>query len=560
MEEAEEADDGVEKQEPPKVPPSLNVSKVSRDAITPEALAAKERRAGAKANYGRGKAIPIKRVKDKKLRANLRAVENKYRDATLKARDAEILHENEAGFLEPENELEKTHRTRQDDIRQDLGLQTAKKGFEVKLAELGPYVAEYSRNGRHLLLAGRAGHVATMDWREGSLECEIQLQETVRDAKWLYNNQSFAVAQKENVYIYDSRGVELHNLRHHIDVTHMEYLPYHFLLATAGKQGVLKYTDISTGSNVAEFPTKQGRPTAFGQNSYNAILHVGHQNGTVSLWSPNSTSALAKLLAHRGPVRSLAVDREGRYMVTTGQDRKMGIWDIRMFREIHEDRQYYLRHPGSSLAISDRNLAAVGWGTQVSIWKDLFRKSAVDQEKVQRPYMAWGGDGQHIERLRWCPFEDILGVSHAQGFASMIVPGAGEPNIDAREINPFETTKQRQESEVRSLLNKLPSETISLNPDFVGNLDLASAETQKRERDLDRPPDDPIAKLKNRGKGKNSSLRKYLRKKGQKNVIDDRRLRIQDLLKSQNKKEGDRLRQQEEEFGPALARFARKTN
>jgi hypothetical protein len=34
--------------------------------------------------------------------------------------------------------------------------------------------------GRDLLLAGRKGHVATMDWREGKLGCELQLNETVR--------------------------------------------------------------------------------------------------------------------------------------------------------------------------------------------------------------------------------------------------------------------------------------------------------------------------------------------------------------------------------------------
>jgi hypothetical protein len=63
------------------------------------------------------------------------------------------------------------------------------------------------------------------------------------------------------------------------------------------------------------------------EQSHNAILHMAHQNRTVTLWSPNSTTPLVKLLAHRGPVRALAVDREGRYMVSTGQDLKMSVWD-----------------------------------------------------------------------------------------------------------------------------------------------------------------------------------------------------------------------------------------
>lgn len=521
----------------------------------PEAQASRRRLQEARANYGRGKEVSTARVKDRKLKANLQAQERKFKDATLKARDAEILLENDSGFLEAEDELEKTYRARQDDIKPDLGVQTAQKSFELKLSDLGPYNVDYTRNGRELLLAGRKGHIATMDWREGKLGCEIQLNETVRDAKWLHNNQSFAVAQKKHVYIYDAAGVELHKLQKQIEVTHMEFLPYHYLLATIGNAGYLKYMDTSTGQMVTEMPTKQGAPTALRQNPYNAILHVGHQNGTVSLWSPNSTSPLIKMLAHRGPVRSVAMDREGRYMVSTGQDSKMSVWDIRNYKEVNS---YFMNSPGSSVSISDRNLAAVGWGTQVTIWKGLFNKAVEDQEKVQRPYMAWGGEGQRIERVRWCPLEDVLGVSHDKGFSSIIVPGAGEPNFDALEINPYENVKQRQEFEVKGLLNKLQPEMISLNPDYVGNLDLVSAAQRKKEKDLDRAPEDPVSKLKNRGRGKNSSLRKFLRKKGSKNIIDDRRLKIQDMMKEQQKRDRTNLKEKQDDLGPALARFARK--
>lgn len=182
--------------------------------------------------YGRGRQIDVKNVRDKKLRRNLTNLESKYKTAALKAKEAEILLENSSGFLEAETELERTYRVRQDDIQQEVGIDVAQKKFELKLNDLGPYVCEYSRNGRDLILAGRKGHVATMDWREGKLGCELQLGETVRDARFLHNNQFFAVAQKKYVYIYDANGVELHCLKKHVEVSHMEFLPYHFLLAT----------------------------------------------------------------------------------------------------------------------------------------------------------------------------------------------------------------------------------------------------------------------------------------------------------------------------------------
>ncbi|CAI6095326.1 unnamed protein product [Clonostachys chloroleuca] len=509
----------------------------------------------ANKTYGRGRRVNTKDIKDKKLRRNLKTLNSKNENAILKAKDAEILLENTGGFLEPEHELERTYKVRQDEIVNDIALETAKKRFELKLDALGPYVFDYSRNGRELLLGGRKGHVAAMDWREGKLTCEVQLGETVRDVKWLHNNQYFAASQKKNVYIYDRNGVELHCLKRHQEVTHMEFLPYHFLLGTIGTTGVLKYQDVSTGQLVAEVPTKLGQPVSLGQNPYNAILHVGHQNGAVTLWSPNSQEPLVKLLAHRGPVRSLAMDREGRYMVSTGQDMKMAVWDIRMFKEVNS---YFTRQPATSVAISDSGLTAVGWGTQTSIWKGLFDKNAPVQQKVQSPYMSWGGEGNRMERVRWCPFEDVLGIGHETGFSSIIVPGAGEANFDALEINPFENTKQRQEAEVKGLLNKLQPEMIALDPNFIGNLDLRSDKERRAEKDLDVAAPDIEEEIRNRARGKNGALKKYLRKQRRKNIIDEKRLKIDEIWKERQKLNNKKREEQEEDLGPALSRFAKR--
>ena len=284
--------------------------------------------------------------------------------------DSLLLPQDASSRLQAETDLERTWRVSQQDIAQGVGSSAAKKHFDLRLSDFGPYQHDYTADGRHVAIAGRKGHVATFDWQAGKLGTELHLKETVRDITWLHNTSFFAVAQKKYVYIYDSNGLEVHQLRNHIEVTRMEFLRYHFLLATVGNPGFLKYQDTSTGSVVAEHRTRLGACATMAQNLHSGVISLGHANGTVTMWTPNISTAQVKLLAHQGPVAAIAHDpmSMGTYFATAGLDGSMKVWDARKWGVVNE---WSLRRPANALDYSQKGLLACGWGNHATVSQGL---------------------------------------------------------------------------------------------------------------------------------------------------------------------------------------------
>lgn len=416
--------------------------------------------------FKRGGDFKTKGISDSKLRGQMSRAEYLNKEAAIRAAKSEILQPHEPGFMEAEG-LERTFKFTQEQIKGSVDKVSARKVFELTM-EYGPYKQRYTRNGRHLLIGGQKGHVALMEWSTGKVKTELHLRESVRDVSFLHNESLFAVAQKKYCYIYDQKGLEIHCLKAHVEPHRLEFMPYHFLLASVGGAGWLKYQDVSTGELVAELRTGKGRCDCLRQNYSNAVLHAGHGNGTVSLWSPTVNKPLVSMLAHRGPVRQIAVDVSGNYMASTGMDGYAKIWDLRMYRMVHA---YTTLRPAEGLDISQSGLLAVGQGPHLQIWKDAL------QSKQNSPYMSHELPAMQVSDVRFCPFEDVLGVGHSKGFSSLVVPGAAFANYDSFEANPFQTKEQRKEAEIKALLEKLRPDQITLDANFI-------ATVQNHEKDI----------------------------------------------------------------------------
>lgn len=180
------------------------------------------------------------------------------------------------------------------------------------------------------------------------------------------------------------------------------------------------------------------------------------------MWSPNMPTPHVRLLAHLGPVTSVSVNPStqslGRYFSTTGLDGLVKIWDSRSLGT--PLKQWTSRREVQSSAFSQRGLFAVGAGSTVQVYDDkLTTRSQGDNRGFgpfgPTPYLTNVLGGQEIRDVKFCPFEDVLGVGTSKGFTSLLVPGSGEPNFDTSEGDMFESTKRKREREVRNVLEKV---------------------------------------------------------------------------------------------------------
>ena len=114
--------------------------------------------------YDRGEGNSSKAVGNHKLKQSIKRSESKIGASAKAAAQAELLQPTEAGLMEAEGELEYTSRMTQAQIAKAVDLNTACKAYNMTLDRLGPYRISYTADGRRLLLGGRKGHVAVVDW------------------------------------------------------------------------------------------------------------------------------------------------------------------------------------------------------------------------------------------------------------------------------------------------------------------------------------------------------------------------------------------------------------
>ncbi|CAG9483526.1 unnamed protein product [Plasmodium vivax] len=338
--------------------------------------------------------------------------------------------------------------------RADVG--TKKKVLDLRL-NLGPYRCSYSRNGKYLLATGEKGHITLVDTHNLEPLCELEVEESVRCSTILHNHKLFAVGQKKYTYIYDNTGMEINCIKDIPYTYQLEFLPFHFLLTSIGEFGELVYQDISMGSIITRKRTKRGPCKVMKQNKQDATIYLGHQNGHVTVWTPNIDKPVCDLYCHATPISAVAIHKN--YLITSSVDCTYKLWDMRKLQLMEDARSHNVIN---QMEISTTGLVAMAINSHFRTYANFFTKSQL--------YLTHNMHGDRINSLSFQPFEDICCVGARHSIKSLLIPGAGLANIDTYVNNPYETKKQVRENEVRSLLDKLPPDTITFGEGQLGRV------------------------------------------------------------------------------------------
>lgn len=269
------------------------------------------------------------------------------------------------------------------------------------------------------------------------------------------------------------------------------------------------------------------------------------------MWKPTSGKPLITMLCHHGPITGLAYHPSGNLVATAGLDKKVKIWDLRKFEAIHSIPVH-----AQTLDFSQKGLLALANGSRVQVWRD---KGSQDFGL----YMTHGiAKGYQIGTVQFRPYEDVLGLGHSMGFSSILIPGSGEPNFDSWVANPYETSKQRSKKEVKALLDKLPPESIMLDPGSIGMVRERQRKEKLTRKEIEQQMETAVqeaksnVELKNKTKGRNKPSKRAKRK--QEEVFNVKKPFLEKQEGAPQEKKRRVLLEVAEDLPKSLQRFVRK--
>ncbi|ORD97182.1 WDR46 [Hepatospora eriocheir] len=318
------------------------------------------------------------------------------------------------------------------------------KAFDLYFDEDDHYRSVYSRDGTYVLCYGSRGYVSSLNVQNMTDSFEKNFDDFIRCGTYLHNENNIAISQKKNLFIYNNSGVEVHCVREIKESNKLEFLPYHFLLACVNKKGIT-YLDTSIGKIVSKIDCRNEEIVG----SMDGVIYLGHNDGTVTLHAPIQDEYLMKIKTGNDLV-DIATSYNYLYTSTSNSIKQ---FDLRnYFKELKT-----IKKSGGKLATTSKEYISTYRNKNIDVFDT--KLNLIHNTKL----------AESINSVSFNSFEDICVATTRKRVKFLLFPGTADVNFDTREISPFLTKKQKQEREVKMLLEKIPPEMISYNSEVFSN-------------------------------------------------------------------------------------------
>jgi RNA polymerase sigma factor (sigma-70 family) len=182
-------------------------------------------------------------------------------------------------------------------------------------------------------------------------------------------------------------------LHHALSCTSVAFSPNSDLLASSGREGVVRFWDPRTGKELQQTigPEKGVNAVAFSPNG--KLLAGGGSDGVVYLWRAATGQVFRRLEGHKGEVRSLAFSRNGD-LLAAGDTMDVRLWDVGAGKLLH-------RLEGKTGLVESVAFAPDGktvTGTGMGIWATDSGK-VVHDAPAKTPYaqaVIFSNDGKYL--------------------------------------------------------------------------------------------------------------------------------------------------------------------
>lgn len=261
----------------------------------------------------------------------------------------------------------------------------------------------FNPDGARLVSAGQDGRVAIVDAATGSKRAEFAPGGKPIGVGFAEDGARFAVATEDAA---EMRELDSGRLLWRVSTPKTNAIVLAGNRAAIASEGKVRLLDTATGGLIAEFAAGPGPMPVLAFAGGGSALAGGSADGLLRLWSVErgtirTVTAAVGPDAQRSGVNALAVNRDGRWMATGGQDGRAKVWDIRSGGAIAAVQHDALV---TSVAISpDGRFLATG---SVDETARLWRLPKGDNAAVLRHegpvrHVAFSSDGRTLATASW---------------------------------------------------------------------------------------------------------------------------------------------------------------